>query len=212
MAQAFLYTRFADNGVTVLHPAPACLQALASGGFYGRPPRGFIEEQIERQVKDGRTRQAAARFTNALVYGCGNSRLALEIMRDRDCAHRGFNIELIDTAELPDRWFRDAWARSANGGPVSINLDIARAIQWAKIKEAVADEDRWRALSFVRRARVRIFWAGLWLAVANARDEDELYRVWPEGLARHPAPRPVLPAADSINWLHLPPKGQGLAA
>lgn len=188
MAQAFLLTRFADNGVTVQHPAAECLRALASGGYYGRPPRGFLETQIERQVEDGRTRQGAARFTNALAWGCGNSKLALDILRDRDCAHRGYNIELIDTSDLPDRWFRDAWTRSPNGGPVSIDMVRARTIQWARIKEAVRDEGRWRALSFVRRAHVRIFWGSLYSAVTHARDEEELRRVWPEGLARFPAP------------------------
>lgn len=209
MSQAFLLTRFNDGGVTVQHPAPECLKALASGGYYGRPPRGFIEEQIERQVRDGRDRKAAARFTNALVYGCGNSKLALEILRDRDCAHRGFNIELIDTGDLPSRWFRDAWRRSANGGPVSIDLELARPIQWAKIVGAVRDEKRWRALSFTRRARIRIFWAGLWSAVAHARDDDELYRVWPDGLARQPSPINVPSAADLIRQWHEP---KGLAA
>lgn len=196
MAQAFLYTRFKDNGVTVQYPAPECLRALASGGYYGRPPRGFIEEQIERQVRDGRTRQGAARFTNALVYGCGNSKLALDILRDRDCAHRGFNIEIIDTAELPDRWFRDAWTRSANGGPVSINLEHARTIQWAKIKRAVSDERLMRQLSFVRRSALRVFWVGLRSAIDRARDEDELRRVWPAGLPLLPLSEPV---AHTVN-------------
>lgn len=191
MAQAFLLTRFADSGVTVQYPAPECLRALSSGGYYGRPPRGFIEEQIERQVRDGRIRQHAAAFTNALVYGCGSSKRALEIVRDRDCAHRGFNIELIDTAELPDRWFRDAWTRSSNGGPVTVNLEHARTIQWAKIKQAVADERLMRQVSFVRRTALRIFWGTLRSAVDHARDEAELRRVWPEGLPRLPLSEPI---------------------
>lgn len=182
MAQAFLYTRFKDNGVTVLHPAPECLRALSQGGYWGKMRRGFLDEQIERQVRDGRDRKAAARFSNALAWGCGNSKLALEILRDRDCAHRGFNIELIDTGELPDRWFRDAWIRSPNGGPVSINLEHARTIQLATIRQAVADARTLRARGLLRCPRIRVPWTTIESAVNHARDEDELRRVWPEGI------------------------------
>lgn len=180
----FLLTRFKDGGVRVQHPARECIRALMSGGYYGRVSLGFIDKQIERQIKDGRRPDAAARFTNALIYGCGTERRAVEILRDRDCAHVGFNIELIDLDELPDRWFRDAWSRSTNGGPVSIDLKAARRIQWRKIREAVCDERLFRSLNLVALPPLKVERLELQKGIEAARDEDELAGVWPDGVAR----------------------------
>ena len=66
-------------------------------------------------------------FVMAMQFGGCTDAEAYEIMRDRFCAHLGSGIELWDTTDVPkDRWFREAWVRSHNGGPIDISLTKAR--------------------------------------------------------------------------------------
>jgi hypothetical protein len=176
-----LYTKH-DGGVAVCHPAQECLRAMQVGGYWNDRPRGFVEAQIERQIAAGHRPDAAARFARALAFGGLTEREAYEIIRDRDCGHRGTAHELIDFDELPDRWFRNAWTRSHNGGPVGISLEKARPIQWARIRAAVKAEAAARAEAFDPRPELRVDWGAIRSSIKRAGDVDDLRRIWPGGM------------------------------
>jgi hypothetical protein len=178
-----LYTRH-DGGVSVCTPSPNCIRWMATGGRWNDMPRGFVDIQIERQIAAGHHPDAASRFGRALAFGGLTEREALEVIKDRDCGHRGTAHDLIDPAELPDRWFREAWRRSHNGGPVSISLDKARPIQWRRIRAAVAAENRRRQEAFEELPEVKIDFGTIRSAIKRAADAEDLRRIWPEALGR----------------------------
>lgn len=177
-----ILTTAPDGRVLVTCPAPQIFPWLHSGGFFGsRPPRGLLAQQIEGGIADGRNADAQARLVHALAFGGCNTAEAYALIRDRDCAHCGTGHALVDLEDLPDRWFRNAWRRSHNGGPISINLRAAKAVQFSHIKAAIEEENK-------RRER------DLWnepLAIAldpikdrikSASDEAALRVIWPEEL------------------------------
>jgi hypothetical protein len=178
-----LYSR-QDGGVSVCTPAPSCLRWMATGGRWADKPRGFLDVQIERQIAAGHRPDAAARFARALAFGGVTEREAYEIIRDRDCGHLGTAHELIDASELPDRWFRNAWVRSHNGGPVSISVEKAKPIQWGRIRAAYHEEQNRRAEALEDLPEIRVDFGALRSAIKRASDETELFRVWPEILPR----------------------------
>ena len=120
----------------------------------------------------------------AMQFGGCTDAEAYELMRDRFCAQHGSGIELWDVGDVPkDRWFRDAWVRSHNGGPIDISLTKAMGIQFRRIKMAV-DRENGR-----RRADINLFdrliAAGLVAirdAIRRADDVASLRRVWPRDL------------------------------
>ena len=155
---------------------------MATGGRWADHPRGFVDVQIERQIAAGHNHDAAARFARALAFGGLPEREAYEVIRDRDCGHLGTAHDLIDASELPDRWFRNAWTRSHNGGPGSINLEKARSIQWARIRAAVKAEEAARAEAFDPRPELRVDWGVIRSSILRAADADDLRRIWPGGM------------------------------
>jgi hypothetical protein len=175
-----VYTRKSDGGVSVCVPAAEAIAHLCSGGFWPSV-RGFCEWQIEMQIARGVGHDAAQRYARAMVSGGCTTAEALAIIRDRDCAHLGTMIELFDIDDLPgDRWFRDAWTRSHNGGPVSVSLTRARRIQLERIKGAIVRRNGRRIE--LGREPITPAWGEIGNAIRHARDEHELRRVWPEGL------------------------------
>ncbi len=117
--------------------------------------------------------------------GCTTAE-ALGIIRDRDCAHLGTAIELWDLVDVPtERWFRNAWVRSHNGGPISINLKLARPIQWKKAKSAVASENKRRKDDFddYMKPLIEVDWDAFRQKLIRAQDEIDLRQIWPEGLS-----------------------------
>jgi hypothetical protein len=85
--------------------------------------------------------RSAASATRIASSWCTDAE-GYELMRDRFCAHMGSGIELWDVADVPrDRWFRDARVRSHNGGPISISLPKAKAVQFRQIKRLVDREN-----------------------------------------------------------------------
>ena len=178
-----VYTRFSDGGVSVCTPSEEAVRFMGCGGFWGEKPRGWYEQQIERAVADGRKPDAARRFVRAMVLGGCTTAEAYEIIRDRDCGHLGFNIELHDDSELPaNRWFRNAWSRSANGGPIVISLEKARPIQWQKVCEAVAAENKRREDSYELAMPLDMDWGRVRTEIARARDIETLRAIWPAGV------------------------------
>lgn len=183
MTQHIVYTRF-DGGVNICHPAEECLSAMSSGGYWSDRPRGFLEEQIERQIAAGHKPDAAHRFAHALQFGGCVRAEALEIIRDRDCGHLGTAHELYQFADIPqDRWFRDAWRRSHNGGPIYIELTAARRIQFRKIRQAATAENKRRQDELDRfDMPVELELGALRDKIYSCDDPSALRRVWPEEL------------------------------
>jgi hypothetical protein len=97
------------------------MAAMCAGGFWVRPPRGFIVTQIERKIARGVPSDAARRLCHALAFGGLSTPEAYAVIRDADCWH-GTAHELLDMEDLPtDRTYRDAWRRSHNGGPIYLD-------------------------------------------------------------------------------------------
>jgi hypothetical protein len=182
MRRRIVYTRF-DGGVSVCHPSADIIAWMGCGGFWGNKPRGFVDTQIERQIARGVHPDAARRFARSMTLGGCTTAEALAIIRDRDCAHKGTGLELWDVSDIPsDRWFRNAWRRSHNGGPIDIDLKLARPIQWGRLRSAVKQEDTRRAESFDEERPLSVDWTQIRSAIRHARDEKELRRVWPAEL------------------------------
>jgi hypothetical protein len=75
-----------------------------------------------------------------------------------------------------DRWFRDAWYRSHNGGPISVSLKLAKPIQIRKISFAIKEENERRQAELL--APIEIDTDKLRHRVMSARDEQELRSIW----------------------------------
>ena len=183
MPRSIVYTRH-DGGVSVTTPAREMFSIMQFGGYWNDRPRGFVEVQIERQIADGIDPDHARRFAHAVAFGGCTEAEVWEIIRDRDCARHGVLHELIDVGELPDRWFRDAWSRSANGGPVSVSLEKAKPIQWARLVSAVSRENKRRELDLFGGPPIKLPKITLQSAIRNARDAEELERIWLPELPR----------------------------
>lgn len=163
------------GGVLVTTPTPWAMRWLACGGFWGSKPRGWYDHQIESQIARGVKPDAARRYVKAMISGGCSMAEAHAIIRDRDCGHLGSAHELWDSEDLPDRWFRDAWVRGHNGGPIDIDLEKARPLQWNRIWSAsLLEKPKWNGVAFdpaSYRSRIR-----------EARSCEELRAVWPEGV------------------------------
>ena len=183
MLKRIVYTRH-DGGVSVCTPTEWAIRWLGCGGFWGVRPRGWYDRQIESQIARGVRPDAARRYVRAMMFGGCTTAEAYEIIRDRDCAHLGTAIELWDAQDIPqDRWFRDAWRRSHNGGPISVSLKLAKPIQWQRIRSAVTEENKRRIDDFdCLEGALDLDWAKLKTKVTAARDEIDLRRVWPAEL------------------------------
>lgn len=160
--------------------------------FYWRMnERGWDEEQMRRSLEAGHNADSIRRHLRAMRFGGCTTAEAFSIIRDRDCAYRGTGIELWDVADVPrDRWFRNAWRRSKDGGGIWTDIDIARLVQQRK---AVVAVEEWN----LRQKRSPELWGHNgphfidapygWLKrkCEAARDLNELRTVWPEGLPCH---------------------------
>lgn len=182
MKKRIVYTRH-DGGVSVCCPAPEIFTVMSSGGYWDDQPRGYVETQIERQIAAGIAPDHARRFAHAVAFGGATEAEVWGIVRDRDCARYGTLHELMDFDDLPGRWFRNAWYRSANGGPVGVDLKRAKEIQFYHIR-TVEDVER-RRHGYAMNARpIDVPWITIESAIRNAIDESELVRVWPEALPK----------------------------
>jgi hypothetical protein len=209
MPKRIVFTRH-DGGVAVCAPSLTALRFMTGGGGRWDPPPGkmwhrwddkshlidvpyhlrgqrfiaptwFLNAQIDAQAKDGVGERAARRFVHAMQFGGCTDAEAYELMRDRFCAHHGTGIELWDVDDVPkDRWFRDAWVKSHNGGPIDVSLSKARGVQFRRINNAVEIENN------RRRQDINLFdrsvqpdWSAIRDAIRRAENEVELRRVWP---------------------------------
>lgn len=164
-----VYTR-PDGGVSVCAPSLTALRYMTHGGgrWDGCDP-GFIDRQIEAQSAHGVGERAARQFVLAMHKGGCTDAEAYAIMRDRFCAPHGSAFEIVE--DLPhDRWFRNAWRRNHNGGPIGVDMKTARRIQYRRITQA--GETAKASLQLGRwKDRLRL-----------AKTPEDLRRIWPEGL------------------------------
>ncbi len=183
MNGCIVYTRF-DGGVSICYPTDDVISWMGCGGYWSDRPRGFLEAQIERQIAAGHGSDASKRFAHAVQFGGRTTAEAYEIIRDRDCAHLGTAIELWDRSDVPtDRWYRNAWYRSSNGGPIGVSLKLAKPIQFKHIKSAVDAEMRRRSEDVESfDIPVDVDLSAVRESIYRARDEFELRSIWPGGL------------------------------
>jgi hypothetical protein len=160
-----------DASVSSVLPSENAIRWMCNGGRWPDKLRGWFDEQMRCHLEAGHSERVTARYLRAMQFGGCSTQEALAIIRDRDCAHRGTGIELWDVADIPsDRWFRDAWRRSHNGGPIYTDMKEARVIQMKRIQETAAQrkaelqEARWRE-------RIR-----------RAETPEQLKNIWPKGL------------------------------
>lgn len=176
--KCIVYTR-PDGGVTIHHPTDWIMSVMSCGGLWDHLPRGVMDRQIASMVGRGVREDAAHRYAKAVMFGGCTTAEALEVIRDRDCGHLGTAHELWDRGDVPkDRWFRDAWTRSHNGGPISVSLKLAKPIQFRKIIEAVEEKNRAARLSLTG-GQIDVDRDLLRTKIMSARDEAELRRIWP---------------------------------
>lgn len=182
-----VYTRPSDNGISVCNPTPWALDIMCNGGgLWNDRPRGFVDEMVRRKscpvLQKGKhvSEDIAWRFVRAMQYGGCTTAEALDIIREHDCTRGGDGTlhEVMDWTDLPDRWFRDAWRRSGNGGPPSVDLEKAKPIQWRKLVDAVSRENKRRELDLFGLPPIQLPTLTIRSAIRNARDDDELRRIW----------------------------------
>lgn len=168
MPKRIIYTRH-GGGVSICAPSATALAYMTSGGgrWDGFDP-GFLDRQIAKQSEHGVGERAARRFVQAMQFGGCTTAEANEIMRDRFCAHLGTGCELWAVDEIPqDRWFRNAWRRSHNGGPICVDMQAARRIQRARLAD------------FTMRKKVDLVWPRWYGRIRRAGTIEELKAVWP---------------------------------
>ena len=180
MDRRIVYTRF-DGGVAICCPADEIMRWMCVGGMWADRPRGFREAQIERLIEAGHRPDAARRYANAVTFGGCSTAEAFDIIRDRDCGHLGTAHELWDVADVPtDRWFRNAWRRSHNGGPIEVSLKQAKPIQFQRIKAAIDKENKRRSAEIdLFDQPVVVDWGRIRDQIKAAEDLATLRRVWP---------------------------------
>jgi hypothetical protein len=188
MTKRIVYTRNSDGGVSVCTPTQWAIETMSCGGFWSDMPRGFGNTQIERQIARGVNPDAARRYVRAVQFGGLTTAEAYAVIRDRDCAHLGHTFELLAYSDLPDRWFRDAWRPNHNGGPPRIDLELARPIQWRRLRGVAAQEDKRGTEAFEEERPLHIDWPQIRTAIKHASSVDALRNVWPQELNRMGAP------------------------
>ncbi len=174
-----VYTRHSDGGVSVCTPTEWAISVMMCGGLWAEHPRGFAEAQIERQIARGVDPDAARRYVRAVQFGGLSEAEAYAVIRDRDCAHLGHTIELMDYDELPDRWFRNAWRQGGNSGRVRVDLHLARPLQWHHIRQAVSAENKKRQESYDPKRLIEPNWDQIRSAIRRASNVEDLRRIWP---------------------------------
>lgn len=176
------YTRH-DGGLDICTPTAEIYQIMRDGGYWDAMPPWFRAVQVFLQIQDGIKPEAAVRFVEAVAFGGKSEDEVLEIIKDRDCAHRGTGHTIIETEDIPDdRWLRNAWRLGHNSGQIFTDLEAAREIHWNRLQAAVEEENKRRAKAFRKEPPLVVDGDALREAIERAGDEDELRRAWPEGL------------------------------
>ena len=137
-----------DRGVSITTPTPEIMAALSVGGYVERAARDW---EIHKFVSHGLQESIAVRWIDALVEGGCSTQESYALIIDKDTKAEWSAKELVDMEDfLADRWFRNAWVRSQNGGPIYIDLERARVQQAQRLEEL---ELKVRKPKFIRRRR-----------------------------------------------------------
>ena len=175
------YTRH-DGGLDICTPSAEIFAIMHDGGYWDGEPHWFPAWQVFLQIQDGIKPDAAVRFVDAIVNGGCDEAEVLDIIKDRDCAHRGTGHTILETEEIPvNRWLRDAWRLGHNSGQIFTDLETAREIHWNRLQAAVDEENKRRARAFRKEPPLVVDGDALREAIERA-DAESLLSVWPEGL------------------------------
>ena len=183
LTKRLLYTR-PDGGVGVVALTPWCHRALTCGGGWLSHVGTTAAREAAKAEARGCDPGIEHRFATALESGGCSDAEAWGLIRDHDLPADAGAAELIEFSELPDRWFRDAWGRSHNGGPIVVRLDKARAIQRQRISDAASEEDARRKRLWLPPVPLDL--GGLSIAIDRARDAAELRAIWPREVPKAP--------------------------
>lgn len=173
-----------DGGVSIIRPARECMTALCNGGGLIRPSE--ILRSVENWINAGLDRDIALRWCRAICYGGYVTAEALELLLAKDKPKDWTAPEVVPVPI--DRWFRDAWTRHPNGGPIMVDLDRAKPIQAKKLAYHFKHErervERANELALLEgrnyfEERPEIDLADLGRRVAASRSIQELRAVWP---------------------------------
>ena len=174
-----------DGGVALTSPSKEIMDIFTRGGA----PEGYWsridwDAQIASMVRRGIHEIVAVKWVQHLRSGGLTDAEAYELIRDKDTLPGWTAGELWDRSEVPaDWWFRDAWKRSHNGGPIYVDLNIARCIQFREIQTAVHVENERRKKDFdLWQSQFECDMAAVREMIKRKNDLLELRRVWPEGL------------------------------
>jgi hypothetical protein len=185
-----------DGNPVVVQPSQLAISYMTGGGGWYDPwikqnPRGFLDEMVRRKtchlLQKGRpvpSQDEAWKLVNGLQFGGYSTSEAWDAIRGHDAARYGTQFEVVHVKDLPDRWFRDAWRRSHNGGPVTVDLEKARQTQWSRIRITAKIERSRREELLEPMPPVLVDWGAIRSAIKHARDEEELRRIWPHELKR----------------------------
>lgn len=181
MTRCIVSTR-PDGYVSVTTPTLEIMAFLTLGGapkghFLGVNWDAQIEEMTNRRVP----KDVAVRYVRGLQVGGYTDAEAYEILRDRDTPQEWTGKELWDASEVPiDRWFRNAWRRSQNGGPIYIDINRAKPIQFKHIRHAVQCENKRREDDLdLFDVPFECDLAAIREQIRLASDETELRHIWP---------------------------------
>lgn len=183
-SKRILYTR-ADGGVGVVAMTQWCQRALTCGGGWLSYAGTTAAREAAKAEARGCDPRIEYRFATALEHGGCTDAEAWSLIRDRDLPSDAGAADLVDLDDLPgDRWFRNAWGRSHNGGPIVVRLDAARQIQRQRISDAVTQEN-------ARRQRLWLpdlcpDYGSLSLAIDRAESVAELKALWPREVPKAP--------------------------
>jgi hypothetical protein len=144
---------------------------LSEGGFWDNKPRDAMDRWIESKISQGHDPIGTKSYARALGAGGNTTAETYGLARDFDCLHLGTAFERCSLDDLPqDRWFRNAWQRSQNGGPLYINMKKARKIQLKKLQ------------IFAKAAKVDLQWGRWKQKIRSAETPGILKSVWPKAL------------------------------
>jgi hypothetical protein len=174
-----------DGGVSLTRPTNEIMSILTLGGaedcYSGRVD---WDAQIANHVRDGIREVVAVRWIKHFRSGGLTDAEAYELIRDRDTKPEWSGKELWKPSEAPiDRWFRNAWKRSHNGGPIYIAIDRAKPIQFKHIVSAIEREKKRRSNEMdYFDIPVEVDLLAIREKIRRASDEIELRHIWPDGL------------------------------
>lgn len=223
-----------DGGVNIVAPSERCLLVCTGAGAAAADPwrqtaawrrrqvanfqRPGIDRRTNRPIP-GLTKAIAERWVEAFTFGGLTLPEFFGLLGDKDAGRGASAIQLTTLFDLPaDRWFRDAWRRSRDGGPIVGAVAAARGCHLRNLDELVR---RWNRAEWERddaahldgrrtNGPALIDWPAerprILAAVSAAGSLPEIRAIWPDNLPPADAVRglrfltePSIEAADGLS-------------